>query len=104
MIKNGLADQLDGWISAAETGGFKGFARKPASGPRCRTGCPDAALEHWSGQGTDQPVEGHQAVHVRPCRIRPSAPPSTRRRIGENPAINFFQKLCTQKNEEPVVR
>jgi len=27
MIKNGLADQLDGWISAAETGGFKGFAR-----------------------------------------------------------------------------
>ena len=27
MIKNGLADQLDGWISAAENGGFKGFAR-----------------------------------------------------------------------------
>ena len=27
MIKNGLADQLDGWISAAETGGLKGFAR-----------------------------------------------------------------------------
>ena len=27
MIKNGLADQLDCWISAAETGGFKGFAR-----------------------------------------------------------------------------
>jgi transposase len=27
MIKSGLADQLDGWISAAETGGFKGFAR-----------------------------------------------------------------------------
>jgi transposase len=27
MIKQGLADQLDGWISAAEEGGFKGFAR-----------------------------------------------------------------------------
>ena len=27
MIRNGLADQLDGWISAAENGGFKGFAR-----------------------------------------------------------------------------
>jgi transposase len=27
MIRNGLADQLDGWISAAETGGFRGFAR-----------------------------------------------------------------------------
>ena len=26
MIKEGLADQLDGWIAAAETGGFKGFA------------------------------------------------------------------------------
>jgi transposase len=26
MIKQGLADQLDGWIAAAETGGFKGFA------------------------------------------------------------------------------
>jgi transposase len=25
MIKQGLADQLDGWISAAEEGGFKGF-------------------------------------------------------------------------------
>jgi len=27
MIRNGLVDQLDGWISAAETGGFRGFAR-----------------------------------------------------------------------------
>jgi transposase len=27
MIRNGLADQLDGWISAAENGGFRGFAR-----------------------------------------------------------------------------
>ena len=27
MIKNGLADQLDAWIAAAETGGFNGFAR-----------------------------------------------------------------------------
>ena len=27
MIRNSLADQLDGWISAAENGGFKGFAR-----------------------------------------------------------------------------
>ncbi|WP_147041172.1 ISL3 family transposase, partial [Skermanella aerolata] len=27
MIRNGLADQLDGWISAAETRGFRGFAR-----------------------------------------------------------------------------
>ena len=27
MIKNGLADQLDAWISAAENGGFNGFAR-----------------------------------------------------------------------------
>jgi transposase len=26
MIKQSLADQLDGWIAAAETGGFKGFA------------------------------------------------------------------------------
>src|SRR3954454_8003231 len=26
MIKNGLADQLDAWIAAAETGGFNGFA------------------------------------------------------------------------------
>jgi transposase len=27
MIKNGLADQLDAWIAAAETGDFNGFAR-----------------------------------------------------------------------------
>jgi transposase len=27
MIKQALAEQLDGWISAAEQGGFKGFAR-----------------------------------------------------------------------------
>jgi transposase len=27
IIKQGLADQLDGWISAAEDSGFKGFAR-----------------------------------------------------------------------------
>jgi transposase len=26
MVKEGLADQLDAWIRAAETGGFKGFA------------------------------------------------------------------------------
>ena len=26
MIKQSLADQLDGWIAAAENGGFKGFA------------------------------------------------------------------------------
>jgi transposase len=26
MIKNGLPDQLDDWIRAAEGGGFKGFA------------------------------------------------------------------------------
>jgi transposase len=26
MVKEGLADQLDAWISAAEAGGFKGFA------------------------------------------------------------------------------
>ena len=26
MIRQSLADQLDGWIAAAETGGFKGFA------------------------------------------------------------------------------
>lgn len=25
MIKKGLADQLDGWIRAAEAGGFQGF-------------------------------------------------------------------------------
>jgi transposase len=27
MIKQGLADQLDAWISSAEEGGFNGFAR-----------------------------------------------------------------------------
>ncbi|WP_429650233.1 ISL3 family transposase [Skermanella aerolata] len=27
MIKQGLSDQLDGWISTAEDSGFKGFAR-----------------------------------------------------------------------------
>ena len=27
MIRNSLADQLEGWISAADNGGFKGFAR-----------------------------------------------------------------------------
>ena len=102
MIKNGLADQLDGWISAAETGGFKGFAR---SLRQDRDAVHAALTLPWStvGRGTDQPVEGHQAVHVRSCRIRPSAPQSARRRIGENPALNFFQKLCTQKNEEPFL-
>ena len=36
MIKNGLADQLDGWISAAENGGFKGFARSLVPGAKVR--------------------------------------------------------------------
>jgi transposase len=98
MIKQSLADQLDGWISAAENGGFKGFA---GSLRQDRDAVHAAALEHRSSRGTNQPAEGHQAVHVRPRRIRPSAPQSTCRRVGENQAANFFQKLCTQKNEEP---
>jgi transposase len=99
MIKQSLADQLDGWISAAENGGFKGFA---GSLRQDRDAVHAAALEHRSSRGTNQPAEGHQAVHVRPRRIRPSAPQSTCRRVGENQAANFFQKLCTQKNEEPI--
>jgi hypothetical protein len=98
MIKQSLADQLDGWIAAAETGGFKGFA---GSLRQDRDAVHAALTLPWSTGGADQPAEGHQALHVRPRRIRPSAPPSTCRRIGENQAENFFQKLCTQKNEEP---
>ena len=93
MIKSGLADQLDGWISAAETGGFKGFAR---SLRQDRDAVHAALTLPWSTGGADQPVEGHQAVHVRSCRIRPSAPQSTRRRIGENPASTSF-KSCAHK-------
>ena len=86
MIKQSLADQLDGWIAAAETGGFKdrglqGLRWQPSSGSRCRACRLDAALEHRSGRGADQPAEGHQTNHVRPRRIRPSAPQGARRRI-----------------------
>jgi transposase len=31
-IKQGLATQLDGWISATEEGSFEGFAREPSPG------------------------------------------------------------------------
>ena len=52
MIKSGLADQLDGWISAAENGGFKGFARSL----RQDHDAVHAALTlSWS----TGPVEGH---------------------------------------------
>jgi len=41
-IKQGLADQLDGWISAAEEGAFRGFARSL----RQDIAAVHAALEH----------------------------------------------------------
>ena len=78
MIKQGLADQLDGWISTAEDSGLKGFARSL----RQDVEAVHAALTlPWSTGAADQPAEGHQAVHVRPRRIRPSASQSARRRI-----------------------
>ena len=51
MIKEGLADQLDGWIRAAEGGGFKGFA---ASLRHDRDAVHAALTMPWS----TGPVEG----------------------------------------------
>ena len=52
MIRNSLADKLEGWISAAENGGFKGFARSL----RQDHDAVHAALTlSWS----TGPVEGH---------------------------------------------
>jgi transposase len=79
MIRQSLADQLDGWIAAAETGGFKGFA---GSLRQDRDAVHAALTLPWSTGGADQPAEGHQTNHVRPRRLRPSAPQSARRRIG----------------------
>ena len=78
MVKEGLADQLDAWIRAAEAGGFKGFA---GSLRQDRDAVYAALTLPWSTGGADQPAEGHQTNHVRPRRIRPSAPQSTCRRI-----------------------
>src|SRR4051794_15816804 len=78
MIKQSLADQLDGWIAAAENGGFKGFA---GSLRQDRDAVHAALTLPWSTGGADQPAEGHQTNHVRPRWIRPSAPQGARRRI-----------------------
>ena len=52
MIKQGLADQLDAWISSAEEGGFNGFAR---SLRQDREAVHAALTLPWS----TGPVEGH---------------------------------------------
>jgi transposase len=54
MIKEGLAEQLDGWIRAAEGGGFKGFKGFAASLRHDRDAVHAALTMPWS----TGPVEG----------------------------------------------
>jgi DNA-binding transcriptional regulator YiaG len=56
MIKQSLADQLDGWIAAAENGGFKGFA---GSLRQDRDAVHAALTLPWSTGGADQPTSFH---------------------------------------------
>ena len=69
MIKQSLADQLDGWIAAAENGGFKGFA---GSLRQDRDAVHAALTLPWS----TGPVEGQinrLKVIKRPCTAAPDS-------------------------------
>ena len=49
--------------------------RQDQARPQCGPLGADAALEHGAGGRADQPLEDHQANHVRPCGLRTAAPP-----------------------------